>query len=122
MSETLDHPAVATKKSVTCRYFAASGTCFYGEDCQFLHTTIKSSRMSQYGVPNLSTISTMHSMDPPVEEAGVNQDSASENYFGGAIEEVDNFKERSSLTYKCFNETLVSNNTFTPFKVTTITF
>ena len=26
------------RKLVACRYFAASGTCFYGNDCQFLHT------------------------------------------------------------------------------------
>lgn len=25
------------KKPGVCRYFASTGTCFYGEECQFLH-------------------------------------------------------------------------------------
>ncbi len=27
------------KKPALCRYFVSSGTCFYGEDCQFLHSS-----------------------------------------------------------------------------------
>ena len=27
------------KKSAICRYFASSGTCYYGDNCQFLHST-----------------------------------------------------------------------------------
>ena len=30
----------SSRKSVVCRYFAASGTCFYGNDCQFLHSAV----------------------------------------------------------------------------------
>ena len=29
---------VIPRKPVVCRYFAASGACFYGKDCQFLHS------------------------------------------------------------------------------------
>ena len=25
------------RKAALCRYFVNSGTCFYGDDCQFLH-------------------------------------------------------------------------------------
>ena len=31
------------KKPALCRYFVASGTCFYGNDCQFLHANLNSS-------------------------------------------------------------------------------
>ena len=27
----------SSRKTVVCRYFAASGNCFFGEGCQFLH-------------------------------------------------------------------------------------
>lgn len=118
MSETMDQPVVTSRKSVTCRYFAASGTCFYGEECQFLHTTIKPSRISHYGVSNVSSTSTIHSKDFALEEASVNRNNVSENYFGGgAIEDVDNFKERSNVTYPHFDESAISSNVFPPFKV-----
>ena len=29
--------SVPQKKSALCRYFASSGTCFYGDNCQFTH-------------------------------------------------------------------------------------
>ncbi len=32
--------APSRKSSVVCRYFSASGTCFYGNDCQFLHSNM----------------------------------------------------------------------------------
>ncbi|XP_022237229.1 PAB-dependent poly(A)-specific ribonuclease subunit PAN3-like isoform X2 [Limulus polyphemus] len=37
MLPTINGPAGATRKTTICRYFATSGTCFYGNDCQFLH-------------------------------------------------------------------------------------
>jgi hypothetical protein len=35
-----------SRKPVVCRYFAASGTCFYGNDCQFLHNSVPRSSVS----------------------------------------------------------------------------
>jgi len=34
---------ILSRKPVVCRYFAASGACFYGKDCQFLHSTTRTS-------------------------------------------------------------------------------
>ena len=34
---------IIPRKPVVCRYFAASGACFYGKDCQFLHSTTRTS-------------------------------------------------------------------------------
>lgn len=115
MSETMDQPIVTSRKTVTCRYFAASGTCFYGEECQFLHTAMKPSRLSHYG---LSTTSSIHSKDLLLEDASVNRNNVGENYFsGGANEELENFKDRNNVTYESFEETIATNNSFAPFKV-----
>ena len=37
---------IPTRKPIVCRYFAASGTCFYGNDCQFLHNASATQRTS----------------------------------------------------------------------------
>ncbi len=42
MDDVVSH----SRKPVVCRYFAASGTCFYGNDCQFLHNSIPRSSIS----------------------------------------------------------------------------
>lgn len=42
MDDVVSH----SRKPVVCRYFAASGTCFYGNDCQFLHNSISRSSIS----------------------------------------------------------------------------
>lgn len=42
MDDVISH----SRKPVVCRYFAASGTCFYGNDCQFLHNSISRSSIS----------------------------------------------------------------------------
>lgn len=42
MDDVLGH----SRKPVVCRYFAASGTCFYGNDCQFLHNADSRSNSS----------------------------------------------------------------------------
>lgn len=42
MDDVIGH----SRKPVVCRYFAASGTCFYGNDCQFLHSSFPRSNMS----------------------------------------------------------------------------
>ncbi|XP_057368504.1 PAN2-PAN3 deadenylation complex subunit pan3-like isoform X1 [Daphnia carinata] len=42
MDDVISH----SRKPVVCRYFAASGTCFYGNDCQFLHNSISRSSTS----------------------------------------------------------------------------
>ncbi|XP_076367443.1 uncharacterized protein LOC143255515 isoform X2 [Tachypleus tridentatus] len=34
---TMNGLSGTTRKATICRYFATSGTCFYGNDCQFLH-------------------------------------------------------------------------------------
>jgi len=34
---------IIPRKPVVCRYFAASGACFYGKDCQFLHSSVRTS-------------------------------------------------------------------------------
>ena len=28
------------KKLIPCRHYASSGTCFYGEQCQFMHVPV----------------------------------------------------------------------------------
>lgn len=115
MSETTDQSLVTSRKTVTCRYFAASGTCFYGEECQFLHTIIKPSRLSHYG---LCTSSSIHSKDLLLEDASVNHNNVGENFFSaGANEELENFKERTNVTYASFEDTIATNNEFVPFKV-----
>ena len=43
MDDIINHSG---KKPVVCRYFAASGTCFYGNDCQFLHHSVSRSSVS----------------------------------------------------------------------------
>lgn len=42
MDDIISH----SRKPVVCRYFAASGTCFYGNDCQFLHNSVSRSSVS----------------------------------------------------------------------------
>ena len=41
--ENIVAAGTSSRKSVVCRYFAASGTCFYGNDCQFMHSGGRSS-------------------------------------------------------------------------------
>lgn len=36
----MNSSTIATKKPALCRYFANSGSCFYGEKCQFVHETL----------------------------------------------------------------------------------
>lgn len=42
MDDVIGH----SRKPVVCRYFAASGTCFYGNDCQFLHSSTSRTNVS----------------------------------------------------------------------------
>ncbi|XP_076321729.1 PAN2-PAN3 deadenylation complex subunit pan3-like isoform X2 [Tachypleus tridentatus] len=36
-------PSGTSRKTNICRYFVTSGTCFYGDECQFLHTKLNPS-------------------------------------------------------------------------------
>ena len=39
------------RKTALCRYFASSGSCYYGENCTFLH---ESPRKGQLGSPKVN--------------------------------------------------------------------
>jgi len=50
------------KKTALCRYFTNTGTCSYGDDCQFLHSTfppqsIPNTLINGYGQENELLIS-----------------------------------------------------------------
>lgn len=60
----------SSRKTVVCRYFAASGTCFYGNDCQFLHSALPHQvSISPTFQSNLSFSSSSHlqSLNSPSE-------------------------------------------------------
>ncbi|KAK4013870.1 hypothetical protein OUZ56_026422 [Daphnia magna] len=103
MDDVVSH----SRKPVVCRYFAASGTCFYGNDCQFLHNSIPRSSISPtfpihlFSSPSRSANSTtasistelikdecMHkaqelSISPDIQTAGESNSSLFEENVGG---------------------------------------
>lgn len=70
MSMMMDNSVItSSRKPVVCRYFAASGTCFYGNDCQFLHNVSRVSISPTFPSSLYSSPARSRASDSPAELA-----------------------------------------------------